>query len=296
MINFMREKPFVIIVNYNGGQLLRRALKSVYALRTDHVEVVIIDNASRDGSLEMCRRNFSRAHTICNTENIGFGAAANVGIRFALEHNATHILLLNPDATIGPNSLTYLLRAMHEDEKIGIASPIIFKGHSKEVWFAGGKISFARFRATHRNDEYAVGIKNPYNTQFITGCALFAKKEVFKEVGLFDERYFLYYEDADLSLRARHKGFSCAIVPQAHAWHDEVSEKENQKKIYWLVLNGLRFFQAHTPFFIKPWFYLHLLLRRLKNAFQMRMTPNATHKMIAQAFHDYAQRNKSKEN
>lgn len=296
MINIMKEKVFVVIVNYNGGRLLNRALKSVYALRTDHVEVVIVDNASRDGSLEMCRKSFSRAHTICNTENVGFSSAANIGIRFSLEHNATHILLLNPDAYIAADILTHLLAAMRDDEHIGIASPVIFKGKTKKIWFSGGRVSFMRFRATHNDGMYQVGMKCPYNTQYITGCALFAKKEVFKDVGLFDERYFLYYEDADLSLRAHHKGFLCTIVPQAHAWHDEVSEDENQKKIYWLVLNGLRFFQVHTPFFIKPWFYLHLFLRRLKNILQMKIAPNETQKMISQAFHDYAQKNNSKEN
>lgn len=287
----MKDKIFVIIVNYNGGCLLMRALKSVYALRADHVEIVIVDNASRDGSLEMCRKNFSRAHTVCNTKNIGFGAGANAGIRYALEHDATHVLLLNPDATIAPDILTHLLSAMQKNEKIGIASPVIFSGQSKDLWFSGGKISFAHFRATHEHTSYRRGIKESYETQYITGCALFAKKEVFKDVGLFDERYFLYYEDADLSIRARKKGFLCAIVPQAHAWHDEVSEKENDNKIYWLVLSGLLFFHSHTPIYLKPWFYLHLILRRVKNIFQMKMAPNAATQNVAKAFHDYAKRN-----
>lgn len=283
----MKDKVFVVIVNFNSGHLLERALKSVYALRTEHLDVVVVDNASRDGSLEQCRDKFSRTHVIYNTHNIGFGAGANAGIRFALEHDATHVLLLNPDATIAPDALGYLCAAMRENKKIGIASPVIFSGASRKVWFSGGKISFSRFRATHDDHCYRPGMTDVYQTEFITGCSLFAKKELFRDVGLFDERYFLYYEDADLSLRARNKGYTCAIVPQAQAWHDEVSETENKQKVYWLVLSGLLFFQAHTPLYLSPWFYMHRFLRRVRNAYRVRIAPNGTVQMVARAYDDY---------
>ena len=104
----------------------------------------------------------------------------------------------------------------------------------------------------------------PYTTGYLSGCALFLPRKAIERIGLFDEGYFLYYEDADLSVRARKKGCGLLVVPQATVVHSEQST-ENPEKTYWLVRSGLRFFREHTPAPLRLWVWIYTLLRRVKN-------------------------------
>jgi hypothetical protein len=108
--------------------------------------------------------------------------------------------------------------------------------------------------------------ESPYQTGYLCGCALLLSRKAIEMVGLFDETYFLYYEDADLSVRAAKKGVRLMMVPRASIVHAEHSS-DNPKKTYWLVLSGLRFFRSHTPTMLRPWVAFYTVLRRVKNSF-----------------------------
>ena len=129
----------------------------------------------------------------------------------------------------------------------------------------------------------------PYETGYLSGCALFVPRKVLQRVGFLDERFFLYYEDADFSLRARRENFPAMIVPAAHAWHVEQSEYSNPQKIYWLVLSGLLFFHKNTPWFLRPWVWGYSALRRGKNLYDCTIKRTPTARMVRRAYYDYAQ-------
>ncbi|MEI7749737.1 MAG: glycosyltransferase family 2 protein [Candidatus Moraniibacteriota bacterium] len=256
-------KVFVIILNWNGQDCLASCLRSVFALDYRNTEIVIVDNASRDGSLEEAKKSFSRAHFILNTENLGFAAGMNVGIRFALSKGADYVWILNNDVECKKNSLSALVSAAIAHEKPAFFSPHILtpKGIS---WFSGGKIDYFRMRAEHTLDVDTFSLEAPYPTGYLSGCALFFPRKAIEAVGLFDEGYFLYYEDTDLSVRAEKKGLELLVVPKSVVLHSEKSE-ENPEKIYWLVRSGLRFFRAHTPILVRPWMWIYISMRRIKN-------------------------------
>jgi len=256
-------KVFVVILNWNGKDRLADCLRSVFALSYGNFEVVVVDNASRDGSIEDVKNFFSRAHFILNKENVGFSMGMNVGIRFALSKGAEYVWILNNDAECDREALSVLVSAAETHKNPAIFSPRILSPEGWD-WFSGGKINYRRMRAEHVfvSDESSDG--NPYPTGYLSGCALFLPKKSIEIVGLFDEGYFLYYEDADLSVRALKKGLDLLVVPKASVIHGEQST-ENPEKIYWLVRSGLRFFKAHTPSFLRPWMWVYTLLRRLKN-------------------------------
>ncbi len=280
------SKPtiFIVVLNFNGKDTIASCLSSVYQSSYCNFEVVVVDNNSTDGSFELVKNQFSRAHFIKNAKNTGFACGNNVGIRFALEKFADYVLILNNDATLEKNTLARLINTSQEKTKGIIISPLILNKDGRSVWFAGGEINWFKMRTQHLTK---ISSKKLYPTQYCTGCAMFISKEVFKKIGLFDERYFLYYEDADFSVRAKEAGFDLFISPSARVIHYEQSSIKNNLKIYWLVLSGILFFKTHADFTQKIWFLFYIPLRKLKNLFLVIFKPSDAALQVRQAYKDF---------
>lgn len=277
-------KVFIVILNYNGQAVLKKCLRSVFKNNYLNFEVVLVDNNSTDGSFEQAKVDFSKAHFIKNQENLGFSAGNNLGIRFALERMADYVLLLNNDTEVEKDFLTQLITVGEKNPKIGILSPLIFSGKTKEVWFSGGAISWMKMKSTNKKTANTMAVSD---SQFITGCAMLVKKEVFRKTGLFDEDYFLYWEDADFSLRASKAGFKEVVVSASQIYHFEKSEENKENKIYWLVISGLIFFQKNTPIYLKPWIILYLLARKSKNYTDVLLGRNKLAISVKRAYKDF---------
>lgn len=279
------SKIFIIVLNYNGKDVVKNCLTSVFKNDYPGFEVVVIDNNSTDGSFEFAKAGFSKAHFIKNEENLGYAAGNNVGIRFALERMADFVLLLNNDTEVEKDFLTRLADAAERDEKIGLVSPVIFNGHTRQVWFSGGKISWLTMKTAHSQ---AVLTEDYCETGFITGCAMLVRAAVFKEIGLLDEDFFLYWEDADFSVRARRAGFKNVVVSGSWAYHLEKSEGNLKQKTYWLVISGLIFFQKNTPLLLRPWIKFYTMLRKLKNKIDLKLKRNDLAETVEKAYKDYS--------
>lgn len=277
-------KVFIVILNYNGKDVIKKCLTSAFKLDYPNLEVVLVDNNSIDGSLELVKASFSKINFIKNEENLGFGAGNNIGIRFALERMADFVLLLNNDTEVEKDFLTKLIDVAQIDEKIGILSPVIFDGNSKKVWFSGGKIDWLRMRTSHLQK---IQTEDYYNSDFITGCSMLVRAEVFKKIGLFDEDFFLYWEDADFSLRAKRTGFANVVVSGSWIYHFEKSEQIKNNKIYWLVISGLIFFKKNTAFWLRPWVRTYLTGRKIKNWFDVKFGKKEAALTVQKAYKDY---------
>lgn len=273
---------FILILNYDGGKPLSLCLQSLLRLDYTNTRIVVIDNASTDGSFEEAKRISSRASFIRNSENVGFAKGINVGLRFAINQGADFVWLLNPDATASTNSLRKLIDLMRRNPQIGIASPIILSPNRK-VWFGGGIIRWMRFRATH---EKPLSLTSPFETEFVSGCALLIRRAVLESIGLLDEHFFLYYEDVDFSLRARKAGFQAVIHPKSTVIHSEESQK-NPRKTYWLIRSGLFFFRKHFYWPFMPYFWLAFWTRRGRFALKNRGSQIKSKSLIEKAFRDF---------
>ncbi|OGI15601.1 MAG: hypothetical protein A2Z52_01230 [Candidatus Moranbacteria bacterium RBG_19FT_COMBO_42_6] len=277
-------KVFVVILNYNGKDVLKKCLLSVFKNDYPNFEIALVDNNSTDGSLEMAKADFSKANFIKNEENLGFSAGNNVGIRFALERMADYVLLLNNDVEVEKYFLGRLIDVGEKNPKTGILSPLIFNGNTKQIWFSGGTISWLRMKSFHKRSAETLDF---YKSPYLTGCAMLVKKEVFKKIGLLDEDYFLYWEDADFSLRAGKAGFEKIVVTSSWVYHFERSEKNKENKIYWLVISGLIFFKKNTPAYLKPWTSLYLLMRKIKNHADIIIGKNKLAPVVKRAYKDF---------
>jgi GT2 family glycosyltransferase len=244
------KKIAVIIVTFNNKNSIEKCLNSFPENRGKDAEFFITDNNSSDKTLSILnkikRRNF---HLISNKTNTGFAAGVNQSIKQALQvKKFDYFLLLNPDAWLEKNCLKYLFE---EIRSFDIISPVI-KNPAGRIIFRSGVIKKIKMRTIHDNN------KSP---EYLTGACLLIRRRVFERIGLFDERFFLYYEDADFCLRARRNGFKIKISEKTFAYHEESSSSNSETKNYHLVKSGLFFFHKHFPFYLKPYFWLIFYLR-----------------------------------
>jgi len=285
----MNENPqpkiFIVVLNFNGKDTLATCLSSIYQSDYLNFEVIVVDNDSEDGSLEQAKNYFSRAHFIKNPTNLGFSRGNNMGVRWALEKFADYVFILNNDTTIEKTTLSSLICAMKDFPSAGIMSPIIFTANNTNVWFAGGLIHWQKMKTEHL---YQIKSEMPYPIEYLSGCAMLVRKDVFKKIGLFNERFFLYYEDADFSFRAKKAGFDLLMVPSAHIKHLEQSNALNKLKTYWLVLSGLIFFRSNSSFLNKLWIiFIYLPLRKIRNFYNLFFKKSSTAQDVRKAYGDF---------
>jgi len=284
-----QPKVFIVVLNYNGGHFIKKCLASVFKNDYPNFEVVVVDNNSTDGSLEMAKSNFSKANFIKNEENLGFAVGNNVGIRFSLERMADYICLLNNDAEVEKDFIERLVEALEKpvrsgEPEAGIAGPVVFNGENKQVWFSRGKIKWLTMKAIH---SVKFETKNIYRSDFISGCAMMIKAEVFNEIGLLDEDFFLYWEDVDFCYRAKKAGFKSIIATSAWAYHFEKSQGNLENKTYWLVVSGLTFFKKNAPLILRPWIFSYTFLRRSKNRWDLLRGKNSLAPIVKKAYKDF---------
>lgn len=277
-------KVNIIVLNYNGRDCIKKCLASLFCSPYPNFEVVVVDNNSTDGSLELAKQNFSRATFIKNEQNLGFSAGNNVGIKYSLEKMAEYVLLLNNDTEVEKNCLNQLVKCALANKEVGILSPLIFASEGKEVWFSGGKIDWLRMKTAHNRELLGSDFSD---SDFISGCAMLVRAEVFAKIGLLDEDFFLYWEDADFSVRAKKAGFSLLISANAHVRHFEKSEETKKNKVYWLVLSGLLFFEKNASRWQKFWIFAYVLLRRVKNWNDVRKNKTEINLAVQKAYGDF---------
>ncbi len=266
------KKLFIIILNYNGGEDAVKCLESLDATQIlKQSTPIIIDNASEDNSVELIQNKFPKIKIICNKKNLGFAGGNNVGIKYALKNQADYILLLNTDTQAQKNFLGTLINHLESDKFHGIVAPAIeFKIDNQTFFDLGGEINWFIGRTTHNDVKKIPSWKEPLKVEFVTGACMLIKKEVFEKIGLLDERFFMFFEDADFCLRARKAGYSTWAVPEAQIYHKlSASVNKTPKKYQYLLKSNLKFINKHLNTIFKPIGYLYLLLLALKIKFKI---------------------------
>ncbi len=210
---------WIIIINWNGGDETIACLTSLQALDYP-AHILVIDNGSHDHSPASIRRLFPDVVLLEIGANIGFSRGVNIGITYACDHNADYVLLLNNDVRVAPDMLSCLVAQAEQTLSNGFFSPLIYQHHNPErFWVVGGHWHI--YSITHEGWDVADTGQYTAPTPFaiLFGTALLIRRAVIEQVGLLDERFFAYYEDADFVLRARRTGYGALVVPQARIWH-----------------------------------------------------------------------------
>ncbi|MBN2564017.1 MAG: glycosyltransferase family 2 protein [Phycisphaerae bacterium] len=208
-----------VVVNYKGMADTQICMATLEKQHYRRVQVWLVDNGSSDGSPEWVEEHCPRVRVIRNGANLGWSGGNNVGVRAALEEGADYIWLLNNDVELEPDCLGRLVEYAEEHRDVGICGPLIYDFSRRDSLslFAGG-IHYDR-ASVDPIDNPAAFEALPEQRRYISGCAMFIRAEVFRKVGLIDERFFLYFEDVDFCLRAAKAGFSSAVVRDARMYH-----------------------------------------------------------------------------
>ncbi len=210
----MNKLVGIVIINYNSLESTIECLNSLTKINYKNFFVVIIDNQSKKEEIDNLSNMFHyKTVVLKNEKNIGFPAANNIGILKAIELNADYILLLNNDTIVEPNFLDYLVEIATKEKSI--AGSLILNYYNQDIWYAGGR--FNKFKGTGYH-VYQVN-STISETDYITGCTLLAPSVAFKEIGLLDERLFLYGEDLDFCLRCKTKGYKMLVNSKSIVYH-----------------------------------------------------------------------------
>ncbi|MFQ5688125.1 MAG: glycosyltransferase family 2 protein, partial [Candidatus Scalindua sp.] len=255
---FEQEYPKVtiVILNWNNWSDTVDCLESVYDINYPNFEIVVVDNGSTDNSVREIKSRFDSLTLLEAHENLGFSKGVNYGIKFAMNNNAEYVFLLNNDTIVDKNVLTELVGRISKDQKVGlVGGKIYFLNEKDKIWSAGGGIKPFSKRTYHfgenqfDNREY----DSEREVDFLSGCCLLIRKEVIREIGLFDTDYFMYYEDADFCLRTKEL-FKVIYYPQAKIWHKVGNASRKSNIDYYRMKNHFLFLEKryfNNKFIIK---------------------------------------------
>lgn len=271
----MSTKIAIVIPVYNGRNYLPDCLDSLRKQTLLPAQIIIVDNASTDGSIELVNSQFaklalnSQIHIISNKKNLGFAMACNQGLKEAINKGADYVFILNQDTVCRPDCLEKLLLAAKNhvpnsrelgdrEEEIFAIQPLILLWDNKNlIQTSGDRIHFLGFGYS---GDYKKNLKSEIlnlktEITYASGAAMFISVKVLEKVGFFDEDLFMYHEDLDLCLRARFLGYQIILAPEAIVYH-KYTAGIPKHRWYWSernrLLTLLKFYKWPTLILIFP--------------------------------------------
>jgi GT2 family glycosyltransferase len=293
---------YIILVNWNGKEDTLACLDSLQKIAYTNHKILVVDNASTDGSVEAVHKKDTEIEIIRNDKNERFARANNQGMAQALSRGADYVLLLNNDTIVDSAFLNFLIERAESDPAIGmVGGKIYYADRPDFIWFAGGIIKLWQGLIAH------IGIREvdtgqfdrPYEIDYVTGCCLLASRNCIKAIGELDESYFMYTEDADWCWRARRAGFKIYFEPHAKIWHkisassggSEISGGLTAFKIYYKIRGMLKFFARYAKWYDWPTIKIFWLVRFIRTVFMMIVAKNwaGLKAMLSSLFHTKTQ-------
>ena len=220
----------VIVVNTNERHYLAKCLPSLLAQEYPDYEVLVVDNASSDGSISFMAQSFPSVKLIRNDENLGYTGASNAGVRQATGH---YVAILNPDTQVEREWLAEIIPLLEADAEVGLATPkIVLMDDPQRINTCGNDLHFTGLTLCRGLGAQRDAYRKVEEVSAVSGAAFVLRRELFEALGGFDEALFLYMEDTDLSWRARLAGYRCLCVPSSVVQHDYRLRFGPQKVFY----------------------------------------------------------------
>jgi hypothetical protein len=219
-------RVFIIIVNYNGARWLSPCLDAVLQTDYGNFSVIVVDNNSTDDSRAIIQGNYASVILLAEKQNLGFSSGNNVGIRYALAHQADYVVLLNPDTKVKPSWLKALIEVGEENVTLGVLGGVQLRYDSDEWNDWTNAILSSDKKARLKNAAWL-------EMEWVEGACFAIKRAVLEQVGLFDSIYFSFYEELDYCRRARYHGFRTALVAGCllHHYRGGVWQADAERKV-----------------------------------------------------------------
>lgn len=232
----------VVILNYNSGSATLSCLGALRRASGGNRRVWVVDNGSQDASAQVVPPQLLDTETwLPLGSNFGYSAGNNVGIREALQWGAEYVLILNPDVLVEPDFLTPLIRALEAVPKAGAACSLVLDARGERIQSLGGTASLTTGRCRRRlygRPVESTGAQMWTEVDFPLGACVLLRRECLEEIGLFNEAYFLYYEDVEIGLRARRETWKILAIPHSRVRHSDTTEEGAKNPA--IVFHGTR--------------------------------------------------------
>lgn len=246
------DELWIVIINYNYFNDTIECINSLIEASASLDQIIIVDNASTDGSVDQIRKQFGKQiNILVNLKNLGYPGALNVGIPFALSRGAKWVLLMNNDVIVAPDCLLNLKEASEIGKEYSLFGPLILYYSSPElIWYLGYHLIPGTLIGvgSYRGRKITKNIQELVPMDLMHGCAMMVNKVVFENIGYFDDSQMIYGDDADFSLRAKKAGYKAAAATKARIWH-KVSLTMNRQKpstCYLRTRNTVAFYRKYS--------------------------------------------------
>jgi len=251
------RKVSIIILNWNGLEDTVECLESLGKITYPNYEVIVVDNASEGDDVRILSERFGDyVYIIENEENYGFAEGNNIGIRYALSSNADYVLLLNNDTVVHPDFLSELVREAVTYKNVGIAGPTMYYYDQQEkVCVTANFINYwtGNLFSRRRGEIDLEQVEGAVEVDWVGGFCMLISRNVLLTAGLLDARFFFYYDDPDICIRAARQGFRILYVTGSKVWHKLATRLAFRKKkstsyglhAYSLVRNRFILMQKH---------------------------------------------------
>ena len=246
----MTGADFVVVLNYKGASDTIACVESLIT-GSPSVQVLVVDNGSDDGVVDQIVRRWPIVHTLQTGANLGFSGGMNAGVQWALDRSARTVTVLNNDTIVPPGAINQLLESAITGRVI--SPEVRYAGRPDDVWFGGGVIDPETSLPRHlQADELTAGAfaDSASSSAILAGCCLVATAEVWRTVGLFDDRFFLMFEDSEWSVRASRLGIPLVVdhdVTISHKVSASFKGPFIYLGLYYYTRNGLLFGGIVSP-------------------------------------------------
>ncbi|MEI6713121.1 MAG: glycosyltransferase family 2 protein [Verrucomicrobiota bacterium] len=245
----MKPKVAVIIVVWNGIEDTLECLRSLASDRYLNKHLILVDNGSSDGSAERVREVWPAVDIVETGTNLGFTGGNNAGLIRASEIKADYAFLLNNDTTLEPGALSEMVQVAERELMGAIFAPVThYYDVPEKIWFSGAVLCLGKGQAVHDAKKQPSIHAAPYSSPWVSGCAMLVRVAAVDQVGSFDERFFLTWEDVDWCTRMKKAGWSVRVVPSARIFHkcSRATQRLDRIRCYYAVRNSLLFARKHA--------------------------------------------------
>jgi len=254
---------YTVLLNFNSAEDTINCIESINKITYPNIKIVVVDNNSSDNSVEFLKSSDINFKLILSKDNFGYAKGNNLGIKYALEDSAEYICILNSDVEVEESFLEPIIKLLSENNETGIAGPCICDFENKDrVQSLGAYINLYTGLAMGRNKGslYSSINESIIDVDYLGGACFVCKKEVFEKIGLIPEIYFLFYEETEFCLKAKHQGYSLKCIPESRVYHkgSATISKYNGLSYYFLNRNRIIFMKRNADLLHKIIFALYL--------------------------------------
>ncbi len=279
-----------VVVNWNGWPDTLACLRTLFTQSWQPLQIIVVDNGSTDGSVTHIRSfiaessgGTTQVSLLESSTNVGYSSGANLGIREALRRNAEFVWLLNNDTECPPDTLDKLVRTARQQPDAGIVGTVLYyhSDPAKVQAWGGGRI--------HRWSGTALHFYAPVaqvRGSYTTFASVLIRTDVFRQIGLLHEGFFMYYDDSDFCLRMERTPWKIAIAADTAVLHKESASTEGPRHPFMektIAISGMRFLKRHSPM---PWVSIPLFVL-LKLGNRVRLREWAACRAVLQAVREY---------